>query len=128
MSFDWRDFLIVAHELRNDPREGVQRTSIGRAYYYVYNLGLAKARTLDFRHHGAGMHKQLWRWCESQQDQTIKQMGIKGQRMHSFRIDADYKDATVQPAAVTTQLKRARDFEILVAKSNEQAPPQALPL
>jgi len=48
MPFDWREFLIVAHGLRNDNREGVQRTCLGRTYYYVYNLGLMKARAINF--------------------------------------------------------------------------------
>lgn len=48
MPFDWREFLIVAHGLRHDNREGVQRTCLGRTYYYVYNLGLTKARAINF--------------------------------------------------------------------------------
>ena len=40
MPFDWREFLIIAHELRTDRRESAQRTCLGRAYYYVYHLPL----------------------------------------------------------------------------------------
>ena len=49
MPFDWREFLIVAHSLRKETSEGVQRTCIGRTYYYVYNLGLAKLEPWDSR-------------------------------------------------------------------------------
>ncbi len=65
MPFDWRDFLVLAHELQNDQRESVQRTCLGRTYYYVYNLGLGKARELNFSlqtNTGKGSHGQLWDW------------------------------------------------------------------
>jgi hypothetical protein len=92
MPFDWREFLVVAHGLRNDPKEGVQRTCLGRAYYYIYNLGLAKARTLSFSDTPPGLHRKLWGWCQRQADPTIKEMGVYGLRMHALRIDADYDD------------------------------------
>jgi hypothetical protein len=128
MPFDWRDFLIIAHELRNDPREGAQRTCVGRTYYYVYNLGLTKARALTFTEKPPGLHKKLWDWCQRHTDTTIKRMGIYGLRMHSLRLDADYKDAPMPNLAgeVKTQLSRAQAFEGLVAQSNGQTPPTAL--
>jgi len=61
MPFDWRDFLIIAPELRNDPRESVQRICLGRRYYYLYNIGLIEAHTRSFtriRGNG-GSHTQL---------------------------------------------------------------------
>ena len=129
MQFDWRDFLEVAHDLRNDKRESVQRTSLGRAYYYVYNLGLIKAKTQNFRTGRGGMHKQLWDWYQSQTDPIIRQMGIEANRMHATRISADYKDASIQDIAreVEIQLARARTFETLMAELDGQAPPLALP-
>ena len=50
MPFYWREFLIVAHELRADQRESVQRTCLGRAYYYVYNFGLEWLNKCDGQH------------------------------------------------------------------------------
>ena len=63
MPFDWRDFLIVAHEQRHDQREGIQRTSLGRTYYYIYNFGLTKARAQNFStvQGQGGMHENNWR-------------------------------------------------------------------
>ncbi len=84
MPFNWREFLIVAHGLRNDTSEGVQRTCLGRIYYYVYNLGLAKARALTFTEKQPGLHRKLWDWCQKQTDPTIKRMGVYGLRMHSL--------------------------------------------
>ena len=128
MLFDWREFLIVAHELRNDPREGIQRTSIGRAYYYVYNLGLIMAKTEKFSiiSGRGGMHKQLW--YQSHTNPIIREMGIQANRMHATRISADYRDARVPDAAreVKTQLRRAQTFETLRAQVNGQTPPAAL--
>jgi hypothetical protein len=128
MPFDWRDFLIVAHELRNDPREGAQRTCLGRTYYYAFNLGLAKARTVGFNAKLPGLHRQLWAWRQKQRNAEIKQLGVYGQRMYSLRIDADDNDTlfTNLAAEVKRQLSRARQFETLVAQSNGQTAPPAL--
>ncbi len=128
MPFDWRGFLIVAHGLRNDPDEAVQRTCLGRAYYYVYNLGLIKARALNFRDKQPSLHRKLWDWCQRHTDPIIRQMGVSGLRMHSLRLDADYKDTVIPNLAseVKTQLSRARAFETLVAQSDGQVPPAAL--
>ena len=129
MPFDWREFLIVAHELRNETREGVQRTCLVRLYYYVYNLGLSKARALAFTGKPPGLHKKLWDWCQKHTDPDIRQMGVDGSRMHSLRISADYYDRPIHNLAfeVKRQLDRAQQFEALVAKSNGQPPPPSLP-
>jgi hypothetical protein len=129
MPFDWREFLIVAHELRNHSGEGVQRTCLGRVYYYVYNLGLTKARAQNFTGKLPGLHKKLWDWCQRQTDPTIKQMGVYGLRMHALRMSADYYDTPIPNLAreVKTQLARAQQFETLVARSNGQTPPAGLP-
>jgi hypothetical protein len=128
MPFDWRDYLVLAHEWRLDSRESVQRTCLGRTYYYVYNLGLTRARTLSFGGATPGLHRKLWDWCQKQKDPTIKQLGIDGSRMHALRIDADYKDAVIRSwaAEVQKQLNRARAFECSVAQSSGQTPPASL--
>ena len=116
MPFDWREFLIVAHELRNDQREGVRRTCLGRAYYYVYNLGLDKARRMNFKDQIPSLHGKLWRWCQKHADRDIKTLGTLGSRMHSRRIDADYNDHFQNLGyEVNRQLNEARNFEVLVA-------------
>ena len=129
MSFDWREFLIVAHGLRNDTGEGAQRTCLGRVYYYVYNLGLTKARALNFTGKPPGLHKKLWDWCQKHTDSDIRQIGIDGLRMHSLRISADYDAGPISnlPVEVKRQLVRAQRFEALIAKSNGQLPPPSLP-
>ena len=129
MPFDWREFLIVAHSLRKEASEGVQRTCIGRTYYYVYNLGLGKARALGFTKQPPSLHKELWKWCQNHADQNIRQIGVWGNRLHSLRLDADYSENAIPNLAgeVMTQLTRAQRFEGLVAESNGKEPPTALP-
>ncbi len=48
MAFDWRDFFLFAHELRNEKQESKQRSAIGRAYYYIYNAAKIEAKRLGF--------------------------------------------------------------------------------
>jgi hypothetical protein len=130
MPFDWRGFLIVAHGLRNDGSEAIQRTSLGRAYYYVYNLGKAHAALNHFSmiQGRGGMHKQLWDWFQNHSDPTIRQMGIDANRMHSLRISADYKDAPIPSIAseVKRQITKAQAFETLMATKNGRTPPADL--
>jgi hypothetical protein len=127
MAFDWREFLIIAHALRNEPGEGAQRTSLGRAYYYVFNLGLANARALRFTGQLPGLHGKLWYWCQQHSDPTIRQIGLNGRRMHSLRIEADYGDRVTNLASeVRKQLSRAQNFEVLVAQRNGTTPPPPL--
>ncbi|MEP7308900.1 MAG: hypothetical protein ABJA98_25615 [Acidobacteriota bacterium] len=128
MPFDWREFLVIAHGLRSDHSEGARRTSLGRSYYYIYNLGLKKARALHFKGKLPGLHRQLWDWCQNHTDPNIRQLGVDGLRMHSFRIQADYDAAPIPNLAfeVTRQLARAQTFEALVARSNGQQPPPTL--
>jgi hypothetical protein len=127
MPFDWREFLIIAHELRTDQRESAQRTCLGRAYYYVYNLGLEMAQQMRWPKPRRSLHKALWGWCQRHPDENIKQLGNIGSRMHSLRIDSDYKAQPISdPQAVKKQLERAREFEVLVAQQNGYVPPRAL--
>jgi hypothetical protein len=127
MPFDWREFLIIAHGLRTDPRESAQRTCLGRAYYYVFSLGLEMARQMGWSKPQRSVHTALWKWCERHSDTNIKRLGNLGFRMHSLRIDSDYRACPLSDAqAVQKQLRRARDFEVRVAQQNGQTPPSAL--
>jgi len=50
MAFNWREFFLLAHELRKETQESKRRTSIGRAYYYVYNIALVEAQKRGYSH------------------------------------------------------------------------------
>ena len=84
MPFDWREFLIIAHELRTDQREGAQRTCLGRTYYYVYHLDLEMARQMHWSVPSRSVHKALWKWCQNHSDINVKQLGTLGSRMYSL--------------------------------------------
>ncbi len=127
MQFDWREFLIVAHESRNDPRESVRRTCLGRIYYYVYHLGLSKAQLLNWQDPKQSSHKALWSWFQGYSDPDIKKLGVLGSRIYSSRIDSDYRAHPLSSLMIVSKrLRNAREFELLVAKSNGQTPPTAL--
>jgi hypothetical protein len=134
MAFDWRDFLVFAHELRNEGFESKRRTSIGRAYYYIYNVALIEAKKLGYNpysnsHLKGGVHKKLWTWCQSHTDADVVALGVSGSTLHARRISVDYNQpspASVQQD-VQKQLRDARDFEILPAQIVKRPPPPPLP-
>jgi len=125
MAFDWREFLVFAHQLQNDQREGVQRTGLGRTYYYIYNLAI---KNLNCPEQMPGLHKKLWKWCNRHSDRRIRQLGTMGSRMYSLRLDADYYDAHIGnlPGEVGTQILRAQAFETLAAQLNGATVPSKL--
>ena len=103
MAFEWREFLIVAHALHNDQREGAQRTCLGRIYYYVYNLCLRNARARNFKETMPGLHSKLWNWCQQHKDPTVRRMGGLGLRMYVLRKKADYEEAEIQDLIKSTR-------------------------
>jgi len=129
MAFNWRDYLELAHDLRKDPRESAQRASLGRSYYFAYNLGLTTARNLSFQGQLPGLHGKLWMWCVRHQNREIRKLGNLGNSLQSKRTEADYLDAPIPNLTgdVQIQLNRARQFEEIVARLTQTpAPPPFL--
>jgi hypothetical protein len=86
MAFDWRRYLAFADELAGDPREEMQRSSISRAYYCVYHLGLEYAR--------------------------IRERGATALRLKERRVKADYDDNIPRlPELLKSSLKSAHAFD-----------------
>jgi hypothetical protein len=100
-------------------------TCLGRSYYYVYNLGLEEARSMNFQAKPPSLHRKLWSWFQNQGSVEIEQMGILGERMLSLRHDADYQRATIPNLGgeVQMQLSRAEKFEGLIAGRHNQRRP-----
>src|ERR1035438_9806764 len=92
MAFEWRDFLLFADELRNEAQESKQRTAIGRAYYYAYNVGFVEAKKQGYR--GGGSHKNLWKWCMQHQNLAFVELGDSGNTLYTRRLTVDYVAAT----------------------------------
>ncbi len=129
MGFDPRGFLRVAHELRHKQDEASLRTAIGRAYYYAYLAALAEASLLGYypswTKSSAGVHRKLWLWLVQSQRQELAELGERGVMLQYRRTTADYKN----PPAVDwrdeleSQLREARDFEVLLARIQHVPPP-----
>jgi hypothetical protein len=134
MAFDWRDFLLFAHELRNEPEESKQRTSIGRAYYYVYNVAKIEAKKLGFNENDPslrkmGQHQRLWSWRQNQTDPFLVSLGDSGNTLKARRTRVDYYSLPSPPSLQTVQMQldEARDFEILLAQIARTSVPPPLP-
>jgi uncharacterized protein (UPF0332 family) len=113
MAFDWREYLVVAKELAADGRESTSRTSISRAYYCTFHLGLEFATSKGFVDPKKSTHQALWKWYEGQTDKNLKALGTLGNRLKSSRVDADYKSSRIPRLAdvVKDTLQRAEEFK-----------------
>lgn len=138
MAFDWRDFFLLAHELRIETEESKQRTSIGRAYYYAYNTALIEAKKLGFnpmasspRNKQAGVHQKLWDWYLGQGgNQDLIDLGDSGNTLKGRRTTVDYYRfpfPALSQTLVKQQLDETRDFEILLARITQTPAPPPLP-
>ncbi len=111
MTFDWCDYLVIADELALDSREGMRRTSISRAYYSIYHLGLIHAQLKAFSGVLPNLHRKLWVWYERHPDKSMKRLGLIGSRLRTLRTMADYEDSHATPQMVIECLNRAHAFE-----------------
>ncbi len=113
MAFDWHDYLVLAKELATDGRESASRTSISRAYYCTYHLGLAYASSKGFIDPKQSTHRALWEWYEKQPNKVLRVLGTEGNRLKALRVDADYKSGPIVRLleVVKDTLRRAEDFK-----------------
>jgi hypothetical protein len=71
-AFEWLQYLTVAEELGARPDEAALRSSISRAYYYVYHLALTRAESNAYRpERGESTHVQLWRLFSGSPDSNL---------------------------------------------------------
>ena len=91
MPFDWNNFLTLAEELAPRIDEASQRTAISRAYYCVFNLASARAKSKGrFPPQNTPSHQWCWNQYIGTPDPACQQLGIDGQRMKQRRTRADY--------------------------------------
>ena len=106
MAFDWREFSIFAHELRNEPAESKRRTAIGRAYYYAYNVAKIEAKKLGFNESDpslrGGLHQRLWDWCLKHNNPGIVTLEDSGDTLKARRTSADYRTLPSPPSLPLT--------------------------
>ncbi len=134
MAFDWREFFLLAHELRNEQLESKQRTAIGRAYYYAYNAAKIEAKKLGFNENDQslrrmGLHQRLWSWCLNHNNPDLVILGDSGNTLKARRTSADYNTQPSPPSLPTVQqqLDETRDFEVLLAQIAKISAPPPLP-
>jgi uncharacterized protein (UPF0332 family) len=108
MIFDWDKYAELAEELRQREDEAARRTAISRVYYAVY----WKARKIleedgFILSYGDSSHKQIWRTYMNK-GRTRHGIGIQGDRLHEYRLKADYEHET-------------EDFDDVVVKAFDAA-------
>jgi uncharacterized protein (UPF0332 family) len=123
--FDWSEYLGLAQELgERSGDEAALRSSISRAYYYVYHLALKRAETNNFRAlKGEPTHVQLWRVFSENPDPECRRLGELGARIKENRRRADYEPFFVRVAEeVPAIIADARDFALRLGKLPARLP------
>jgi uncharacterized protein (UPF0332 family) len=112
MAFDWQQYLVIADEIAKDSREAMQRSSISRAYYAVYHLGLKYARAHNFSEKIPSLHRKLWSWYQNQPNAQMRELGTAGSRLKQRREKVDYDDHVPRlPDELRSSLQLAHEFE-----------------
>jgi hypothetical protein len=90
--FDWSTYLALARELATRNDEAALRSSVSRAYYYIYHLGLTRAQNNGFIiSRGESSHKQVWRLFTDNPETLCAQLGQLALRLKEKRERADYE-------------------------------------
>lgn len=112
MPFDWSEYLKLAQELAARNEEACLRSSLSRAYYYVYNLALARAERNGFvSAQGESTHGQLWRLFSQSPEPECIYLGQVALRLKEKREKADYRPVYRRIEEEVPQvLSEARDF------------------
>src|ERR1035438_3259427 len=91
-TFDWAEYLRLAQELAARKEEACLRSSLSRAYYYVYNLARARAERNGFvPGPGESTHSQLWRLFSQSPEPECIFLGQIALRLKQKREKADYE-------------------------------------
>jgi hypothetical protein len=89
--FDWSEYLKLAQQLAARNEEACLRSSLSRAYYYVYNLALIRAEQNGFVSiQGQSTHGQLWRLFSQSPEPECIYLGQIALRLKEKREKADY--------------------------------------
>jgi hypothetical protein len=128
MPFDWTNFLTLAEVLATRPDEAAKRTSISRAYYFVFHLANARA-ALTAGPFQAGESSHKWCWDKyantytRTRDPVCSRIWMSGERMKRTRTKADYKDDMPRlDDEVTWTLEEARRFQADMALLDARYP------
>jgi hypothetical protein len=122
-AFDWSGYLTLADGLAAQPDEGSLRSSVSRAYYYVYHIALERATRNGFNAIEGGMHKQLWNLYQGVPVPDCQRLGQMGVRLKLRRERADYHNTYPRlNDEVAEVLQEARDFAQRLARIDARHP------
>jgi hypothetical protein len=110
--FDWSGYLTLADDLARRNDEASHRSAISRAYYFVYNIALIRAKRNKFQFiPGESKHVQLWRLYTTSPDPDTLRLGAIAARLKETRERADYEALFVRIGEVVpTVISDAKDF------------------
>jgi hypothetical protein len=126
-SFDWNGYLTLAEELSTRSDEASKRSAISRAYYFVYNLALERAKQNRFEtKRDEATHVQLWKLYGASPDPLCQSLSELARRLKSRREQADYeKFFPRHEEAVPQALAGARRFAATLQKVPLRLPSRA---
>lgn len=125
MAFDWVDYLKLAKGLLGVTNEAALRSSISRAYYFVYHVARNRLESNGLTPNWSdSQHKITWEYYEGSPDYECKKLGLLGQRLRSRRTKADYDlvyGGRVEEEAPDSVTK-AEEFAVSLGKIDERLP------
>ena len=89
--FDWAQYYKVAGELSTHAEEAYLRTSISRAYYYIFHLGRKRVWDNGFALNRGDAHKQVWGKFSDSPDHRCRKLAEDAKRLKEKRERADYE-------------------------------------
>lgn len=89
--FDWSEYRRVASELSTHADECYLRTSISRAYYYIFHLGRKRIEDNGFSLFTSDAHKQIWEKFNGSPDHRCRKLAETAKRLKQKRENADYE-------------------------------------
>jgi uncharacterized protein (UPF0332 family) len=124
MSFNWSEFVTLAHALQQDPsspgpEEACLRSAISRAYYGVFCTVRARMRDRGaFKPTYTGKdHSSLPMQLQKSTNPVQKKVGLDLDRLRLNRRKADYDDVVANPSSLAEQsVHKAREL-LAVLKS-----------
>jgi len=123
-SFDWADYFRLAQELAGRKEEACLRSSLSRAYYYVFNIALIRAERNGFVSlRNESTHSQLWRLYSKSSEPACISLGQIALRLKEKRERADYKAVYLRiEEDVPEVLKDVEDFASRLTKLHHRHP------
>ena len=102
MTFSWRDLYTFSYNLYQDPNnpgpsEAALRASISRAYYSAFHLSckFATDRGYKIRKNHTN-HMKVLQFLHDAQDIPANLVSIDLERLHEFRLKADYSETITE--------------------------------